>query len=115
MLVYLLDLSPTSLLELSKNPEGIYDELKAMIPRNLDGRVSNNTIYHYFEKICCLPDLTREMANSIRFQYMRYHQEPLYGDMDEIIYIPTFEGGYRVAERNRFIQTILIKGDDKSS
>ena len=114
MLVYLLDLSPEVLYDLSKNPEGIYSEISAMIPQNLDRRIFNNTVYYYFEQISTLPELSLAVANTIRFQYMRFHQAPLYGDMDEIIYIPTFEGGHRVAERNRFIQTVPVKRDGKS-
>ena len=113
MFVYKLDLDKTQLENMSRYPEGIYDQLKELIPVNLDRRVFNNTIYHYFEQISLLPHLSRVESNSIRFQYMRYHNAPLYGDMDEVIYIPTYEGGIRYAKRGNFIPQIVVSKHDR--
>ena len=109
MLVYNLNLNDTMLRDLAMCPEGIYAELTNLIPRNLDKRIFNNTVYYYFDVMSKLPKLLPGASKAIRFQYMRYHQAPIYGDMAEVIFIPSFEGGKRIGIRNKEFDSNSIK------
>lgn len=115
MLVYNLNLTDDVLRDLSCYPEAIYNELSGQIPKNLDKRIFNNTIYYYFDVLSRLPRLSLESRKAIRFQYMRYHQGPIYGDMAEIIFLPSYEGGKRIGIRNKEVGSTAIKRNGKLS